>query len=139
MSNNNQRRVDKAHTPEKRPPRVRIGQGGKLDLPQSVKDDAKKRGLHLHWFLDKAGEIEGAKAAWYEHFEIDGRKFTVPAGEGKTHHLMCIKQELYDEDMAAQQELVTKTTHDAVKVKTDQGEYSPEGESQAVTRDRDIV
>lgn len=135
----NQSREDKAHTPKNRPARVRIGQGGKLDIPQSLKDEAKRKGLHLHWFLDKPGEIDNAKAAWYDYFTVDGKKLTVPAGKGLTHYLMCIDQKLHDEDMAEQQKMVTDTTRQNVSVKTEQGEYSPTGEKQAVTKDRDIV
>jgi len=129
-------RDEKAHKPEGRPERVPFNQGAKLSVPKHI----MKGGWHYHWFVDKAGELEGAEAAWYQFVLVDNKKYTTPAGEGangqpRTHYLMRIEDKHYKQDMAKQQEMVNKTMHDSIKVKKAKGEYSPEGEDSAVTRD----
>ena len=124
-------RDQKAHTPEGRPERVPFNQGSKLSVPKGIIKD----GYHGHWFLDKPGEIESAQAAYYEFVKVGNKKYSTPAGRGFTHYLMQIEQKYYDDDMVKQQKMVTKTTRQAVKVKKAQGEYSPEGEDLAVTRE----
>lgn len=127
-----QSREDKAHSPKNRPDRIPLGQGSKLDVPACY----KKPGMHYHWFIDRPGELEGAAAAWYEFVKDDqGKKITTPAGRGETHFLMCIDQETYLKDMAKQQEMVTNTTRQNVAVKKERGEYSPEGNDLAVSRE----
>lgn len=124
-------RDQKAHTPEGRPERVPFNQGSKLAVPKGI----IKPGYHGHWFIDKPGELESAQAAYYEYVKVGGKKYKTPAGQGFYHYLMQIEQEYFDQDMAKQQEMVTKTTRQAVKVKKTQGEYSPEGEELSVTRE----
>lgn len=131
MSNKNTlSRDQKANTPKNRPERVPFGQGSKL----AIADRHVRKGYHAHLFLDKPGELEGARAAWYE-FVLDenGKKITMPAGKGLTHYLMEIDQETYDEDMRKQQDLNDKKTQAINEVKP--GEYSPGGKSSAITRD----
>ena len=123
-------REEAAHTPKNRPERVRLGQGSKMSVPECY----KREGYHQYWFIDRPGDIEAATAAWYEFVKDDsGKKITTPAGNGNLHYLMEIDQKTYDEDMLAQQELITDTTRKAVKVKNH--EYSPEGHDAAITRD----
>lgn len=124
-------RDQKAHTPEGRPERVPFNQGSRLSVAKGI----IAPGYHGHWFIDKPGELESAKAAYYEFVKVKGKKYTTPAGNGFTHYLMQIEQEYFDQDMTKQQKMVTKTTRQAVKVKKGQGEYSPEGEELAVTRE----
>jgi len=127
----NMSRDEKAHTPGGRPERVPFGQGAKLTVPKGI----VKKGYHAHWFIDRPGELESAQAAYYEFVTVEGKKYSTPAGQGLNHYLMQIEQKYYDQDMIKQQEMVTETTRQAVKVKKAQGEYSPEGEDLAVTRD----
>lgn len=125
-------REENAHNNTNRPARIPLGQGSKL----AVAECYKKGGFHQHWFIDRAGELESAQAAWYEFVKDEkGNKITTPAGRGETHYLMQIDEETYRKDMAAQQKKVTDTTRKAVKVKKNKGEYSPEGEDSAVTRE----
>lgn len=125
-------REEGAHTNQKRPERIPLGQGSKLTVAKHL----LKPGYHAHWFIDRPGQLEGAKAAYYEFVrDENGQKITTPAGRGETHYLMHIEQRYYDEDMIKQQEMVTETTRAAIKVKKSKGEYSPEGEENSVTRD----
>lgn len=124
-------RDQKAHTPKGRPERVPFNQGSKLSVAKGIISP----GYHGHWFIDKPGELESAKAAYYDYVMVKGKKYKTPAGNGFTHYLMQIEQKYYDDDMAKQQKMVTETTRNAVKVKKSQGEYSPEGEELSVTRD----
>jgi len=125
-------REEKAHTPKKRADRIKLGQGTRLEIPACY----KKKGFHYHWFIDRPGELEGAQAAWYEFLKDDnGNKITSPAGKGETHYAMYIDEETYKKDMFAQQAMVTAATQRNIEVKKDQGEYSPEGNANAITRD----
>lgn len=125
-------RDDKAHTANKRPKRIPLGQGSKLSLAERY----VKKGFHHYLFLDKPGELESAQAAYYEFVKDEnGDKVKMPAGNGLNHYLMCIPKKLYDEDMAAQQKMVTETTRQNVRVNQAAGNYSPEGHDSVVTRD----
>ncbi len=129
--NNALSREDKAHS-GKKPDRIKLGQGSKL----AVAARYKRKDFHQHWFIDRAGEIEGAEAAWYKFVVNDmGEKITSPAGRGETHYLMEIDEKTYRQDMTEQQKMVTATTKRNIEVKKHQGEYSPEGNENAITRD----
>lgn len=125
-------RNEKAHTAKKRPERIPLGQGSKLAMAERY----IRPGYHCHLFLDKDGEIEAAKAAYYEHVKDDsGNSVKMPAGNGRTHYLMEIEDKYYHADMEAQQKMITDTTRQNVTVNKTAGEYSPEGHNTAVTRD----
>ena len=126
-------RDTKAHAAAKRPARIPLGQGSKLGLFDNYATDKSK---HYYAFLDKPGELEGAQAAWYDFVkDANGEKIKIPAGNGLTHYLMAIPKKLYEEDMAAQQKLVTETTKQNVRINKSAGNYSPEGYDAVVTRD----
>jgi hypothetical protein len=131
MSNNVQRNKT-AHTAKKRPERIPLGQGSKL----SVADQYIRDGFHCHLFLDNPGELESAERAYYEFVKDDqGEKVSMPAGNGRTHFLMEISNEYYNQDMANQQKMVTDTTRQNIAINKRAGEYSPEGHKTSVTRD----
>lgn len=126
-------RDDKAHTSAKRPKRIPLGQGSKLSLFDNYATDKTK---HYYGFLDKPGELESVAAAYYEFVKDgNGDKVKIPAGNGLNHYLMYLPKKLYDEDMAAQQKMVTETTRQNVRVNQSAGNYSPEGHDSVVTRD----
>ena len=126
-------RDTKAHSAAKRPARIPLGQGSKLSLFDTYATDKSK---HYYAFLDKPGELEGAYAAHYDYVKNqDGEKVKLPAGNGLTHYLMSIPNKLYNDDMAAQQKLITATTKQNVRVNKSAGNYSPEGHDAVVTRD----
>ena len=121
-------REEKAHAPDKRPERIKFGAGSKFTVPPQY----KKEGYFQYWFIDRPGEIEQAKAAWYE-FVLDekGNKITVPDKSDRLHYLMEIDQATHDKDIAEQQADVTQTTKNAIEIK--EGEYSPTGKNTAAT------
>jgi len=72
----------------------------------------KREGFHRHWFNDVKDRISRAQEAGYEHVKnSEGKNVSmvvgVAEGGGPMHgFLMEIPQEWYDEDIAAQQQLV---------------------------------
>ena len=128
----NVKRNEKAHTAKNRPTRIPLGQGSKLAMAEKY----IRKGYHCHLFLDKDGDLEAAQASYYDFVKDDeGNKVKMPAGNGRTHYLMEIEDEYYQQDMAAQQKMITDTTRRKITVKQAAGEYSPEGHKTAVTRD----
>lgn len=117
---------------ERRSPRVSLSGGGKLAIP----DDMKEEGYFYYWAIDKPGELDRFEAAWYE-FVTDkyGKKITRPAGRGDTHYLMRIAQELYDKDMAEQQARVNEGLKKSAQVDSKEGQYLPEGREGVLERD----
>ena len=129
----NVQRDTKAHSAKNRPARIPLGQGSKLSLANQYATDKTK---HYHLFLDKPGELESAKRAWYDHVKDEnGSNVQMPAGNGQNHFLMQIDKKLYQEDMLAQQKLVTAATKQKISINKGAGEYSPEGHKTSVTRD----
>jgi hypothetical protein len=113
-----------------RAPRVPMSAGGKLKVPESLMEE----GYQYYWAVDRPGELEKFKAAWWE-FVTDERNepITTPAGRGETHFLMRIPKEYYDEDIARQQDRVNDALIENAKLK--QGEYVPEGHDGVLTRE----
>ena len=73
----------------------------------------QREGYHRHWFNDTPGRIEQAIAAGYEHVVgRDGKNMSMPVGVHANQpgaliaFLMEIPQEWFDEDMAAQQQII---------------------------------
>ena len=129
MSKNN--RAVEAHAPKKRPARVRMGQGARLEVAAHLKRD----GYFQYWFIDKPGQLEQAEKAWYEYVKDDsGKRLSVSAGEGLTHYLMEIPQNLRDEDMAAQEALNVGQEKASASVKHEKKEYSPEGTESSLAK-----
>lgn len=117
---------------EGRAPRVPMSAGGKLAVPESQKEE----GYQYYWAINRPGELEKFKAAWWEHVTDErGNQVTTPAGKGDTHYLMRIKQEYYDEDIAKQQDRVNDAMVESAKVKKENDEYIPEGRESVLTRD----
>ena len=127
----NQSRVDKAHGSRKRPARIPMSAGNKLHVP----DTLKKEGFQYYWAVDRKGIIEQMEAAWYEKV-LDERNepVTVPAGGGEVHYLMCVQQEYYDEDIAAQQKQNLDTTSKQAQALGEE-EYVPMGRTAVAERE----
>ncbi len=121
-------RPPRDHENKQRPPRVPMSSGNKLRAP-------KREGYQRYWAVDRPGDIEQMKAAWWD-FVLDenGEKKTIPAGRGETHYLMEIEQKYYDEDRAAEQRRVTDTTMQQAQTLGD-SEYVPMGRKQVAERD----
>jgi len=126
-------REDKAHGNKKRAARIPMSAGNKLHVPDSI----KKEGYQYYWAVDRKGIIEQMEAAWYEKVKDErGDAITVPAGGGEVHYLMCVQQEYYDEDIAAQQQQNLDTTAKQAQTLGEE-EYVPLGR-QAVA-EREII
>ena len=127
----NKSRSDKAHENSGRPARIQMSSGNKLHVPDAI----KKEGFHYYWAIDRKGMIEQMEAAWYEKVLDDrGQPITVPAGTGETHYLMCVQQEYYDEDIAAQQKQNIDTTAKQAQ-SLGEDEYVPRGRSNVAERE----
>ena len=117
-----------------RPARVPMGSGHKLKVPDSIKQE----GYQYYWAItgpDHAGKLAQMQAAWWEFAKDgEGEKIEQQAGKGNTHVLMCIPQEYYDEDMAAQQVQNLNTTQTNVQRLGD-SEYVPKGQDKVVERE----
>jgi hypothetical protein len=113
-----------------RPARVPMQSGGKLTVPEGIKEE----GYFYYWALDRNGMIERLQAAYYEPV-LDSRneQITVMAGGGSKHYLMRLPMEYYNEDMEAQQSKIDAAMNKDIKLK--KGEYSPFNKSSAVTRE----
>ncbi len=80
-------------------------QGQKLAYPP-------RAGYHRHWFNDTPGRLMDAQAAAYDFvLDHEGKKVCKPVGVAETGgplmaYLMEIPQELFEEDMRAQQERI---------------------------------
>lgn len=124
-------REDRAHGNSKRPARVPLSAGNKLNVPESLKEE----GYHYYWAVDRKGMIEQLEAAWYEKVKDERNDYiTVPAGAGETHYLMRIEQQYYDEDMAKQQQLNIDATAKQAQELGD-SEYVPKGHTRTVERE----
>lgn len=124
-------RGDKAKKSPQRPARIPMSAGNKLQAP-------KREGYQRYWAItgpDHPGKLEQMQAAWWE-FVLDdsGQQMTQPAGKGNTHILMEIKQEHYDEDMAAQQARNIDATQKAIQT-LGENEYLPLGRKNIVERE----
>lgn len=123
-------RSDQGHANKARPARIPMTAGGKLHVPESLKEE----GYRYYWAIDRDSMLEQLENAWYEYVTDDrGEKLTVSAGKGETHYLMRTKQEYYDEDQKLQQDSINANMSDQQKLKP--GEYFPGRKGQAVTRD----
>jgi len=73
---------------------------------------ASREGFHRHWFNDEGSRIERALEAAYTHVQDkDGKNVskvvgTAEGGGPLTAFLMELPEDLYKEDMAAQEQLV---------------------------------
>lgn len=85
-------------TEVKRPPRVPMSAGGKLNVPNHLIDP----NYHYYLAVDREGDLEKMQAAYWE-FVLDekGQKWTVSAGHGNTHYLMRLPNQYWEEDKAA--------------------------------------
>jgi hypothetical protein len=121
-----------------RPPRVRLTQGGKLDVAEHKLDDKNYR---YYWFLDdpqKPGRIQAAIAAYWEHVtNSQGQAITRPAG-ANVHYLMRLPMEYALEDLELKREKVRATMDKEASLGVN--EYAPdqkgraEGGTSALTR-----
>jgi hypothetical protein len=117
------------HKMEGRAPRVSMSAGGKLDVPDSLKE----AGYQYYWSIDRPGTLERFEAAYWEFVTRDGRKVTTPAGNGETHYLMRILQKYYDEDIQKQQDRVNDNLIESAKLK--EGEYVPKDRQGVLERE----
>ena len=110
----------------KRPPRVPMSAGKKLDY-RNVEE-----GWHYRWVQDRDGRLDQAKAAYYEFVEEDGNKVVRQSGPHPLF-LMRIEQRYYDEDQA----LKLQAARDRLKSEQtlDDGEYIPDGKSHVLEKD----
>ena len=124
-------RGDKVKENSQRPARVSMTAGNKLKAP-------KREGYQRYWSItgpDHPGKLEQMQAAWWEIVKReDGTDWTIPAGKGSTHVLMEIKQEYYEEDMAAQQARNIDATQKNIQT-LGQDEYVPMGQKNVVERE----
>ena len=127
----NKSREDKAHGNKQRPARIPMSAGNKLYVPDSI----KKEGFQYYWAIDRKGMIEQMEAAWYEKvLDERGDPITVPAGSGEMHYLMCVQQEYYNEDIAAQQKLNIDSTAKQAQALGEE-EYVPMGRQNVAERE----
>ena len=124
-------RGDKAKENPQRPARIPMSAGNKLQAP-------KREGYQRYWAItgpDHPGKLDEMKAAWWD-FVLDdsGQQITRPAGKGNTHVLMEIKQEYYDEDIAAQQKRNIDATQKTLQT-LGEDEYVPMGQKNVVERE----
>ena len=128
------RTPERSNENKERPARVPMGSGHKLKVPDSL----KKEGYQYYWAVtgpDHAGQIAQMEAAWCEFAkDSEGNKVEQQAGKGNTHILMCIPQQYYNEDMAAQQQKNMDTTQTNVQRLGD-SEYVPKGQDKVVERE----
>lgn len=131
-------REQQAHGNKARPPRIKMNAGGKLQVPESIKQE----GYQYYWAItgpDHAGKVEQMEGAYWEIVKDEGgNDYTVPAGNGNTHILMRIEQKYYDEDMADQQAQNIETTKRQAQT-LGEDEYVPQGYSEVATRTREII
>jgi len=125
-------RTEAAHTPANRPDRVPFAAGSKLDVASRF----VKKGYHPYLFIDRPGEIEAAKAAWYEHVKNEhGENVTIPAGNDETHYLMQLPDEYFKADQKKEQDGIDARMKTQVEIKS--SEYSPESKDTALSKDPD--
>ncbi len=130
----------KPRTPERdgernkqRPARVQMGSGGKLSVPESLMEE----GYQYYQAITGPGHegtLARMEAAWWEPVIYEGSRVEQPAGRGNTHVLMRIRQEYYDEDIAAQQARNIDTTQSNVQSLGD-SEYVPLGQKNVMERE----
>lgn len=124
-------RNTEAHASGKRPPRIPMSAGNKLQAPQ-------REGYQRYWAItgpDHPGKLEQMRAAWWEFvLDEDGKKIEQPAGKGNMHVLMEIEQQYYDEDMAAQQKRNLDATQNNIQT-LGEDEYVPMGQKSVMERD----
>lgn len=117
---------------EGRSPRVSMSAGGKLAIP----DEWKEEGYMYYLAVDHPGELAKFEAAWWEYAtDPGGNRITRPAGNGRTHYLMRLPQDLYDKDMAEQQGRVNDALIKSAKVDESEGQYVPKDREGVLTRD----
>jgi hypothetical protein len=115
----------------KRPPRVKMSAGGKLNAP-------KREGYQRYWAItgpDHPGKLEQMEAAWWAKVKReDLSDWTVPAGSGNTHVLMEIEEKYYKEDMADQQKRALDASQKDIQ-NVGKDEYVPLGQTNVVEKE----
>ena len=124
-------RGDKAQENSSRPARIPMSAGNKFQAP-------KREGYQRYWAItgpDHPGKLDEMPSAWWDYvLDEDGKKIERPAGHGNTHVLMEIKQEYYDEDIAAQQARNIDASQKAIQA-LGKDEYVPMGQKNVVERE----
>lgn len=114
-----------------RPARVKMNSGNKLSAP-------KREGYQRYWSItgpDHPGKLEEMQAAWWEIVKReDGSQETRNAGNGNTHVLMEIEQNLYDEDIADQQKRALDSSQKNMQALGEE-EYVPMNRNNVVERE----
>lgn len=112
-------RPPKAAEPEILPP-ARASNRKPFGVMEQKLAYAKRDGYHRHWFNDAGNRIIRAEEAGYKHVLGKDEKpvskvvGTAESGQPLTAFLMEIPEEWYQEDMAAQQQVVNER-EDAMK------------------------
>ncbi len=130
-TNEERNRKAKAHGSEGRPARIPMSAGGKLNIPEGLKQE----GYQYYWQVDRPGILEQMERAWWEKVKDErGDHVTVPGGSGETLYLMHIEQKYYDEDMKTQQKRNIDATAKQAQALGDE-EYVPMGKKDVVERE----
>ena len=130
-----QSRDEKVREP-KRPPRIRMGVGMNLYVPEDLLDRER---FAYRFFAEndtKRGRIAAAIGAYWEHVELEGTNITRPSGND-TLYLMRLPIEYYNEDQKLKQQRVQDTLDSETRIGAN--EYAPsisnaEGGTSATTR-----
>lgn len=130
LGGNTQTKDEKVREP-KRPPRIRMGAGMNMHVPEELLD---RENFAYRWFAEnntKQGRIAAAKGAYWEHVDVEGSNLSRPSGED-TMYLMRLPIEYYNEDQQLKREKVQATMDSETGIGA--GEYTPDGSNSAVKR-----
>ena len=127
-------RGESAHEPEKRPERVPLTGNLKTQFPLYKRDDKK---YYYYVFVDypDEGNIEQAKAAYYEQCFYDDGTPCIVRPKGLPHHLMRMPIEYKLQDELDRERERRATLGESNKIDTANGEYAPNGSNSAFTVD----
>lgn len=121
---------DRDHANKGRPAREKFKRGGQLDAEQ-------RSGYRRIWEIDIPGNIETRERRWWiKVLDAQGRPRTVPGGAGRTHYLMEIQENFYQEDIAEMHRENDMYTKDILSVKKFEGEYLPKGHEETLEVDK---
>lgn len=114
------------------PERVTMTNQGKLGFPAGVERDDKK--FMYRWALDdKQGSMQSYIDAYWELMTNSRGEYVArPAGHGKTHYLIRIPKEYWDEDQKKKQDANIDSLQKRAEIR--QGEYVPMGHDAVISK-----